>query len=215
MQYPREARRPQPDQLREMIRAARAGDAAARIRVLEVLRPYLIVIGLSKMGQRLQARFAPSDAAQVTIFKAYRHFSQFGGCAPESLRRWVDEIHSNVIHDAHRRYLETRKRGDGCDLALDDLETQVGLEQLAVSRVDEAAPSKQYSTHERQAVVAMALLKLPSRQREVLRLKYLEQLSYTEAGARLGITEKAARMAAARGRKSLKIVLERLHEEEY
>jgi len=193
--------------MRAMIGAARAGDAEQRVKVLEVFRPYLVVIAFAKIDSRVQTKVAPSDAAQMTIIKAFHAFSEFRGVGPESLRRWLEEIHGNAIHDIHRRYVLSQKRKVSVEVPLDGEQSQDYLTALAkaVAKVD--TPSAVVSKRELAEVVQSALTALTARQRQVLEMRYLRHLAFEEVGDQLGITASAARMVAIRGLAALKRVL--------
>ena len=187
-----------------MIHAARAGDLAQRARVLEVYRPYLIVVAISKIDPSVQSKSAPSDAAQDTIIKAFDAFSDFEGKGPNSLLRWLDKIHSNALHDLHRRYIGAKMRDVHGEVPLDGQESSESLSNLARAIAKDDTPSVVLSKREWAARIHSAISQLPNRQKEVITLRYLRQMRFPLIAREIGITEKAARMAAIRGLAALK-----------
>jgi RNA polymerase sigma-70 factor (ECF subfamily) len=76
---------------------------------------------------------------------------------------------------------------------------------LAVS----SGPSAGLRREERRALARRGLDRLPERDREVLVLRYLEQLSTAEAAAVLGISEGAVKLRLLRALQRLRELLER------
>jgi RNA polymerase sigma-70 factor (ECF subfamily) len=72
------------------------------------------------------------------------------------------------------------------------------------------APSAGLRREEQQALVRTALDRLPERDREILVLRYLEQLSTAEAAAVLGVSEGAVRVRLLRALRRLRDTLKAL-----
>jgi RNA polymerase sigma-70 factor (ECF subfamily) len=62
----------------------------------------------------------------------------------------------------------------------------------------------------RRAIVAQELARLSAEQRDALRLRVVDELSYTVVAQRLGITEQAARMRVSRGLAALARALDQV-----
>ena len=67
-----------------LLAQARAGDAPALGRLLELYRNYLRLVARAMIGQALRVRLDASDLVQETFLKAHREFRQFLGSSEPS-----------------------------------------------------------------------------------------------------------------------------------
>jgi RNA polymerase sigma-70 factor (ECF subfamily) len=86
----------------KLLRAARAGDAPARGRLLELYRNYLRLIARSLVEGALQTRLDPSDLVQETFLKAHRELDQFAGSTEPELVAWLRQILVRKLADEAR-----------------------------------------------------------------------------------------------------------------
>ena len=123
------------------------------------------------------------DAAQETFIKAWRSLASFRGESSE--RTWLMRIAVNTCRDALRtswfRHLDRR----------------VTLEELPL-----ASPGPQ------EPALAQAITRLPARDREVILLRYYEQLSPDEIAHMLRQPLNTVKSRLARAKKKLKQLLE-------
>src|SRR5438445_13375943 len=63
----------------DLLRAARAGDADARGRLLDGYRNYLTLLARLQLGRTLRGKADPADLVQETFLRAHRDFAQFRG----------------------------------------------------------------------------------------------------------------------------------------
>src|SRR6202040_2404394 len=76
----------------ELLRRARAGDDAARGRLLEAYRSYLTLLARVQLGRDLQGKVDPSDLVQEAFLEAHRDFGQFQGQTEAELRAWLRRL---------------------------------------------------------------------------------------------------------------------------
>jgi RNA polymerase sigma-70 factor, ECF subfamily len=167
----------------EVLAAATGGDPAARWRAVEACRDYLRLV--ARRGRRPERRglAATSDLVQGTVIDGWRHFSRFRGRTPAQLRAWLRAI---LIHAS----LNGRRRADAYTF---------GSDRAAGSpAASSTTPSQAAQQKESNAALDEAIRGLGDRYRTIVRLRVWEQMSFTQIGEHLGISEDCARMTYGR-----------------
>jgi RNA polymerase sigma-70 factor (ECF subfamily) len=179
------AGRTEPDQSArdEELAAAKGGDSAARWRALEACRDYLrLVVRRGRLSEAAGVQ-STSDLVQGTFVDAWRQFSKFRGGSPVQLRAWLKAILIHAAYNARRR---------------------TGLAQFGSWRTARVAPastsSPSQAAQRKSAGEALdaALEALSERHRAVIHLRLWDRLSFVEIGARMDLSEDAARMLYGR-----------------
>lgn len=173
-----------------LLQSARAGDAAALGRLLELYRNYLRLVTRSVLHGALQVRGDPSDLVQETFLKAHRDFAGFVGTSEPELAAWLRRILVRNIADEvkhHRRQGRDLGRQESLEEALDRSSTTV-QEALASPLT---SPSTQLENREQSVLLADALEKLPAHYREVFILRSLEHVPVEQIAERMGRTTNA------------------------
>src|SRR5580704_16305629 len=93
-----------------LLREAKAGDAATLGRLLERYRRYLSLLARVQIGQRLQGKVDASDLVQETFLEAHRNFDRFRGGSEGEFVAWLRQILAGNLADLLRRYLGTQGR---------------------------------------------------------------------------------------------------------
>jgi RNA polymerase sigma-70 factor (ECF subfamily) len=197
----------QPDTERLLDRAA-AGDAAARgallIRHRDRLRRMLAV----RLDPRLAARVDPSDVVQDTLAEADRRLDDYLHERPLPFYPWLRQLASDRLGAEYRRHVRAGRRSVGREVPPAEL-PEGSVVALADRLLDRGpGPSEAARREERREQVRRALAALPPPEREVLALRYLEELSAREVGAVLGVGEEAAKKRALRALRRLQELLE-------
>jgi RNA polymerase sigma-70 factor (ECF subfamily) len=193
--------RPETDTERLLDAAAR-GDDQARGRLLDRHRDRLRRMVAVRLDRRLAARLDPSDVVQETLAEADRRLDAYLRDRPVPFYPWLRQIAANRLADARRFHLRTGRRSVG-------REEPAGLSAESVLELAERllagdAPSAGLRREEQRALVRAALERLGECDREVLVLRYLEQLSSAEVAAVLGVTEGAVRVRVMRALRRLR-----------
>jgi RNA polymerase sigma-70 factor (ECF subfamily) len=175
--------------------AARAGSREDLGRLLMDCRNYLLLVANRNLDANLQGKFSPSDLVQETFFEAQRDFARFQGHHEDELLAWLSRVLLNNVANASRRYLATEKRALHREIPLANDAGGLLAEGLCQ---DTPTPSEQLATKEQAAALAVALDGLPQHYRQVLRLRYQEQMTFAQIGAALGCSAEAARKHWAR-----------------
>jgi RNA polymerase sigma-70 factor (ECF subfamily) len=178
--------------LERLIARARAGDAEALGRLLELYRNYLRLIARALIGPALRARADASDLVQETFLKAHREFPRFAGTVEPELVAWLRQILVHTLADQAKRH-----RARGRDLRREEsLETMLDRSSRTIQDALAApisTPSAGASRREQAVLLADALEKLPTDYREVFILRNLEHVPFDEVAVRMGRSSGAVR----------------------
>ena len=196
---------PDTDHLLEQVRQ---GDAAARQELLARHRPRLRRMVALHLDRRLAARIDPSDVVQEALAEADQKLADYARRRPLPFYPWLRQLAWDHLIDLHRRHLHAGKRSVTREepdvLRLPD----ESAAKLASRLVDlDSSPSASLVRRERCRRVRQALDELPERDREVLVLRHLEQLSTAEIAAVLGLREGAVKVRHLRALRRLRALL--------
>jgi RNA polymerase sigma-70 factor (ECF subfamily) len=169
----------------QLLREARAGDAAILGRLLEQYRRYFALLARVQIGQRLQAKVDASDVVQDLFLDAHRHFPRFRGTSEGEFLGWLRHILAAKLADLLRRYLGTERR----DVRLErEIEVAVDRSSVMLDRglvAPQSSPSQQASSREQAVLLADALAELPDDYREAIELRHLQGLPFAEVARRM------------------------------
>jgi RNA polymerase sigma-70 factor (ECF subfamily) len=200
---------PAPPDTEELLRRAGGGDADARGALLDRHRQRLRHMIACRMDPRLAARVDPSDVVQETLAEADRRLDDYLHERPLPFYPWLRQLAWDHLVEQHRRHLRAGRRSvlreQAENLGLPD----ASAEQLAGQLIDSGeSPSAGPQRDEVRQQVRAALAALAEQDREVLVLRYLEQLSAREVGAVLGVSEATAKKRALRALQRLRKLLQ-------
>lgn len=191
----------------ELLQAVGRGDAHARERLLERHRAKLRRMVAIRLDRRLAARVDPSDVVQESLAEANARLSDYVRDRPLPFYPWMRRIAADRITDAYRRHLGAGRRSV-------KREEPPGLPGESVVELANrlaaptSGPSARLHRQERSGRVRDALKSLPEKEREVLVLRYLEDLSTADAAAVMGVSESAIKMRLVRALQRLRDVLD-------
>lgn len=184
-----------PAESAEQFAAARSGSEAALGQALEACRVYLLMIAEREMEPHLRAKGGASDLVQQTFMEAQAAFPQFHGNNSGEWRAWLRRLLLNNLANFRRTYVQTAKRAVKREVALAGNDSDAGSSWL---EGDEPTPSKILMKQESQAALLKVLQRLPEDYREVLLLRYQEELPFEEIAQKMGRTGNAVRKLWAR-----------------
>ena len=175
-----------------LISNARAGDESAMRQLLSRHRDRLRRMVAVHMDIRMAARFDPSDVVQDAMLDASQKLPGYLQEQPIAFYPWLRQIAWQRLVYLRQHHMATQKRSvlreQRWDLDLPD-ESVVRLADRLVS--EGTSPSQRAIREELFSRVRAALDAMPLKDRQVLILRYLEQLSAAEASQVIGITEEA------------------------
>lgn len=184
---------PEPD-TDYLVQQAAAGDRSARHQLLDRHRARLRHAVALRLDRRLAARLDPSDIVQETLAEAAAGLSDYLRQQPLPFYPWLRRLAGQKLIDAHRRHLQADRRSvrreQAWTTALPDDSARKLIDRLFTHGTE---ASQALLRNEVQDQVRRALARLEPRDREVLVLRSLEQLSTAEAAAVLGLSAEAVR----------------------
>lgn len=193
----------------DLLGQAAQGDGTARANLLARHRDRLRKMIAYRLDRRLAARVDPSDVVQEVLIEADGKLDRYLRERPLPFYPWLRELAAERLIALHRRHVQAAKRSVRREepglLALPDDSLAVLAERLATSTT---SPSRHLLRQEMQQRVRLALSRLPERDREVLVLRHLEQLSVAETAEVLGIREGAVKTRHVRALERLQTLLD-------
>jgi RNA polymerase sigma-70 factor (ECF subfamily) len=192
----------------ELVEQARGGDREARQQLLVRHRDRLRQMVALRMDRRLRARVDPSDVVQEALADAAQELSDYLRQRPLPFYPWLRQLAWERLIELHRRHVHAKKRSisreDPEFLALPE-ESTVQLAQRLLA--PGSTPSERLVRDELRGRVQATLAQLSPRDREVLVLRHLEQLSTQDTAAVLGITQGAVKTRHLRALERLRGLL--------
>ncbi|MEN6575182.1 MAG: sigma-70 family RNA polymerase sigma factor [Phycisphaerales bacterium] len=165
-----------------LVAAALRGDAESFSRLCEQYYPALVAIAYSRLAERHLAE----DAAQEAILAAYRDIARLK--KPEQFAAWLAAICRNIATDmAKAKAREKRAEAVDCDLVVNPSDTE-----------DDAV-----------SVVREIVRQLEPEARDIVVLRYYNQMSYDQIARTLGISEEAVNGKLRRARNKIRRALRR------
>jgi RNA polymerase sigma-70 factor, ECF subfamily len=185
---------PSSAETRQLVFQAIGGDRSAIEQLLAQFRPQLRRMVAVRMDSRLKARFDPSDVVQSVLAEAAQKMVAFEK-PPEQFYPWLRQLAWDELARLHRDHIRTKKRsvsreeddwrGRAADESMLQLADRLATQQLG--------PGSRLVHKELRTRVRAALAQLAPQDREVLVLRFLEQLNITDTAAALAITEAAVK----------------------
>jgi RNA polymerase sigma-70 factor, ECF subfamily len=194
---------PEPD-TEELLRRSAAGDGDARGALLLRHRGRLRRMVAVRMDQRLAARIDPSDVVQEALAEAGRRLDDYLRERPLPFYPWLRRLALERLVDEHRRHLRAARRSVAREQAAPALADDSALQLAERLVAPGGGPSTQLRRQELADQVRAALGAMSEQDREVLVLRFLEELSAREVGEVLGMSEAAAKMRALRALRRLR-----------
>ena len=149
----------------------------------------------------VRSREEAEDVVQDAFVRAFRGFSRFDGAAPKP---WLLTIVRNVAY----RALQSRNRSGNVVLFSEDLKNREGGDVREFPSPERSAETLLVAESERQQLLA-ALAELPVSYREVVVLRELEGLSYSEIAHTVDAPVGTVMSRLSRGRAELREALAR------
>jgi RNA polymerase sigma-70 factor (ECF subfamily) len=188
----------------ELICRARRGDQEARQQLLTRHRDRLRRMVAVHLDRRVAARIDPSDVVQEALMEAAQKLSNYLQERPLPFYPWLRRLAWDHLVRLHQHHLARRKRS-----ALREENQSFGLPDESVLELAQrlvapgSSPSRHLLREELRDRMRSALDQLYEGDREILVLRYLEQLSMSEIAAVLDLQEGAIKMRHTRALRRL------------
>jgi RNA polymerase sigma-70 factor (ECF subfamily) len=188
----------------ELIARARDGDAAARQQLLVRHRDRLCRMVAVRLDRRLAARVDPSDVVQEALAEAARKLPAYLRQQPVPFYHWLRRLAWEHLLKMHQRHLTARKRCAGREeQGLPGLPDESALALVGRLVAPGTSPSNRLLRAELCQRVRGALAQLAEGDREVLVLRYLEDLPFSAIAEVLALNEGAVKMRHTRALRRL------------
>jgi RNA polymerase sigma-70 factor, ECF subfamily len=190
----------------QLLKSASRGDASARGQLLERHRPRLRRMVAVRLDRRVAARVDPSDVVQDALLEAAARLDEYIRVRPIPFYPWLRRLAWVRLVDAHRRNVRAGRRSVGREEG-PALPGESVMELADRLLTPGSSPSTGLRKREQRDRVKTALATLPERDREVLVLRFLEDLSTVEVAAVLSVGEGAVKMRLMRALQRLRDTL--------
>jgi RNA polymerase sigma-70 factor, ECF subfamily len=187
---------------------AAAGNAEALRDLFELHREKLRRMVALRMDSRLAARVDASDVVQEALMDAARKLGDYERDRPLPFYPWLHRLAAERLAAAHRQHhRESRSVGreQAGTLAWPDLSARLLVDRLIAH---DPTPGHALVREERRQQLHAALGRLSPPDREVLVLRFLEDLTFPEIAAILGVGESAAKMRHLRALQRIRTLME-------
>lgn len=192
----------------ELIEQARRGDAECREQLFELCRKYLGFAARAQVESWLKVKVDASDLVQQTMLEAHRDFDRFKGGSEGELLAWLRRILLHNVADFIRHYRGTAKRQVCREVPFRD-PADTGMRGGAPEPAAAGeTPSQHLLRQDNQLRVAEALEKLPADYQEVVLLRNLQRLPFSEVAELMGRSRPAVQMLWKRAIDKLRQVME-------
>jgi RNA polymerase sigma-70 factor (ECF subfamily) len=182
-----------------LVRRFNAGDQAAFVEIVTRYRAKLLHVALGLLRNHADAE----EIAQDTFIRAHRSLALFRG--ESSLAAW---LHCITLNLARNRYWYFYRRRRHLTQSLDNTvgaESSTTYADLIASPAP--GPAREAASREFSSEVTACMARLNPRQREILLLRNVRQLSYREISRLLGISIGTVKSRVARARENLRGLL--------
>ncbi len=200
---------PDSSETQQLLDSARAGDTAARQRLLDRHRDSLRrVVGL-RMDPVLRRRLDASDIVQEVLIEAHRRLSDYLTAGNMPFQLWLRHLARDRLIDAHRRHRGAARRSIDREqaIAAPRYDDQSAFDLAALVADRELTPAAAATHHELERRFQAAIETLDDTDREVVLMRHFEQLSNQETAQALGLSQAAAGMRYLRAMRRLRTLL--------
>jgi RNA polymerase sigma-70 factor (ECF subfamily) len=175
------------------IRLAREGGADALNELLATYRNYLRLLASTCLDPALRAKTDPSDVVQETLLEAHRDYQQFRGATEQEWTAWLRKILARNLADVRKHYAYAARQV-GRERSLEATLTKSSAALRTLVAAPGPSPSQGAQRREMTVALADALARLDPEDQEVVILRSLRELEWSEVGRIMQRTADAARM---------------------
>ena len=182
----------------ELVALAKQGDQDAFAHLVQANQNKIYSLALRMTGNPEDG----ADLAQEAFLKAWRSLPTFQ--EESRFSTWLYKLTSNLCIDFLRR--EKRRKAAVTTISLDDDEDDSPPMEVADHRF---TPETEVERRELRSAMSRALKNLSDEHRQILILREVEGLSYTEIAQALELEEGTVKSRIARARISLRTILQK------
>lgn len=194
-----------------LLSQAKQGNREQLGALLDSYRNYLNVLADSRLDRKLRGRLSSSDIVQETMLQAHRDFSQFRGTSECEFLGWLRKILAHTLARVIETHVLTKKRDVRRDVSMAKIAAGVERSTMQLNLAIVAScptPSSHARERERAVILADVMTDLSSDQREVLILRNMQGLKFSEVADLMGRSAPATKMLWMRAIKKLRELYE-------
>lgn len=160
------------------------------------------------LDPRVRRRVDPSDVVQETLTLAHHRLRSYLATRPIAVYPWLRQLAVEQLDKAHRRHLRAQRRSVAREEpGSPPISGQSVLELAERLIASGTSASRNMERQDLRRQTHEALGQLSDRDKEVLVLRYLEQLSMRDIAQITGATEAAVKMRHLRALERLRTLL--------
>ncbi len=167
-------------------------EEASRVAELAKSHDFLLAFINAKLPSQLRRHLGASDIVQSVLFIVNRRHATFRGDSEEAFRAWILQIARHKIIDGIRRFRSRSGRPPAV------------VAPPHSASIDEETPSVCLSLEEDARALICAVNELPSVVREIVTLRYAQNLTFEQIGAQLHLPVSTCRRHWLKGCEELK-----------
>jgi len=196
----------------ELMRLAAAGDGESWQALVGRSRDRLRRVVVFRLDPRLRGRVDPSDVLQDAYLEAWQDLGSYLERPEIPFFLWLRGIAGNKLRELHRHHLGAQRRDPRREVSIQGGATAETTTTALPAQLlgDLTHASEEAVRHELKLRLHAVIDAMDPLDREVLALRYFEQLSPAETARVLGIKEKAAGVRYLRAVRRLKEILQSL-----
>jgi RNA polymerase sigma-70 factor (subfamily 1) len=200
---------PEAQRVQELLADAGNGRPRAEDELLAIFREPLRRAVELRLDPQLARREDASDIVQKVLFDAHRRLAEYLKDPRMPFHLWLRQMAQDRIIDTYRRHKEAARRSIDHEQSQQPpaWASQSSVQLLGQLMDRERTPASAVLQQELQQKLQQVLTSLDDIDREVILMRYYEQLSNQEIAAALGLTEAAASMRHLRALRRLKEAL--------
>jgi RNA polymerase sigma-70 factor (ECF subfamily) len=175
-----------------LMQRAKDGDASARSDLLEFYRDRLRRMVALRLDQRLAARLDPSDIVQEAMRDAFKRLGEYFATPEIAFYPWLRRIAWDRLMDMYRQHITAEKRSVLKEHVRGPELNDESMAELAHNlAANSQNPRQRAMVAELESRMMAALAQLKPDDRELLVLRYVEQLDVEDIANVLGISRTA------------------------
>ena len=200
---------PDPNLTQELLKQAERGDSDAVGRLLERHRQPLRRVIHLRLDRAIQRRVDASDIVQEVMLEASRRLPEYLKNPAMPFHLWLRQMARDRLIDAHRRHQVAERRAIDREqpIKVAGFLDRSSIELAADLRDRELTPAAAAMRQELERRFHAVLGQLDDDDREILIMRYFEQLSNQEVAQAVGLSEAAAGMRHLRALRRLRALL--------
>lgn len=171
----------------QLIQRVQAGCPDSREALFALLRDYFKHLAQRHHNQQLKAKLGVSDIVQQSMIRAVESFETFEGRSEGELRSWLKTLLINEIRQSVRNWSRQRR-----DVTRETCLPGDGMENDWLVSDPNPTPQSLSIRQEQVGQLRSAIDRLPQVDRQVIRLRGFDRLSFEEVGRQMNRSPTAA-----------------------